>query len=155
MADSSSSPPVSLELLIHEIEAMPREYWTELLDALRQFREKIPSTTPPVINAEQAKKNQAAIDLLDSWLSETEDASEHQQAWDFLKTALDEPKAGSPRFCPPPGREKDGAIKTINFYLLYSDCWRMPTATDPSSSRPDDNRMIHPQSDYRSSTHYR
>jgi hypothetical protein len=27
---------------------------------------------------------------LDSWLDDDEDASEHQQAWDFLKTALDE-----------------------------------------------------------------
>ncbi len=43
-----------------------------------------------MINVEQARKNQAAIDLLDSWLDEDEDASEHQQAWDVLKTALDE-----------------------------------------------------------------
>jgi hypothetical protein len=90
MADRSSSPPTSLESLLHEIEATPREYWTDLLDALRQFRQKIPSTAPSVIDAEQAQKNQAAIDLLDSWLGEAEDASEHQQAWDFLKTALDE-----------------------------------------------------------------
>ncbi|NJK99196.1 MAG: hypothetical protein HC910_01030 [Spirulinaceae cyanobacterium SM2_1_0] len=61
-----------------------------MLDALRQFRQKIPSTAKPVVDAEQARKNQAAIALLDSWLGETEEASEHQQAWDFLKTALDE-----------------------------------------------------------------
>ncbi|MDR9895826.1 hypothetical protein G7B40_014820 [Aetokthonos hydrillicola Thurmond2011] len=90
MADRSSSPPASFELLLHEIEATPREYWGDLLDPLRQFRQKITSTAPPVINIEQARKNQAAIDLLDSWLDEDEDASEHQQAWDFLKTALDE-----------------------------------------------------------------
>jgi hypothetical protein len=90
MAERSSSPPTSIELLLHEIEATPREYWTDLLDALREFRQKIPSKAPPVIDAEQARKNQAAIDLLESWLGETEDALEHQQAWDFLKTALDE-----------------------------------------------------------------
>ena len=90
MADRFSPPPTSLELLLHEIEATLREYWADLLDALRQFRQNIPSTAPPVVDAEQARKNQAAIDLLDSWLGETEDASEHQQAWDFLKTALDE-----------------------------------------------------------------
>jgi hypothetical protein len=90
MADRFSSPPTSLELLLHEIEATPREYWADLLDALRQFRQKIPSTAPSAIDAEQARKNQPAIDLLDSWLGETEDASEHQQAWDFLKTALAE-----------------------------------------------------------------
>jgi hypothetical protein len=90
MVDPSSLPPASLELLLHEIEATPREYWADLLDTLRQFRQKLPSTTPPVIDAEQAQKNQAAINLLDSWLGENEDASEHQQAWDFLRTALDE-----------------------------------------------------------------
>ncbi|MFM2311119.1 MAG: hypothetical protein RLZZ04_395 [Cyanobacteriota bacterium] len=90
MVEHSSLPPASLELLLHEIEATPKEYWADLLDTLRQFRQKIPSTTPPVIDAEQAQKNQAAIDLLDSWLGENEDASEHQQAWDFLRTALDE-----------------------------------------------------------------
>jgi len=42
------------------------------------------------MDAEQARKNQVAIDLLDSWLDESESASEHQQAWEFLKIALDE-----------------------------------------------------------------
>jgi hypothetical protein len=88
--DRSSSPPTTLDVLLHEIEATPREYWADLLDTLRQFRQRIPSTASPVIDVEQARKNQAAIDLLDSWLSDDEDASEHQQAWDFLKTALDE-----------------------------------------------------------------
>jgi hypothetical protein len=90
MAERSSSSTTSLELLLYEIEATPREYWTDLLETLRQFRQKIPSETSPVVNAEQAQKNQAAIDLLDSWLDDDEDASEHQQAWEFLKTALDE-----------------------------------------------------------------
>jgi hypothetical protein len=90
MVDRSSLHPASLELLLHEIEATPREYWADLLDTLRQFRQKIPLTALPVIDAEQARKNQAAIDLLDSWLDDTEDSSEHQQAWEFLKTALDE-----------------------------------------------------------------
>jgi hypothetical protein len=88
--DRSSSPPTSLELLLHEIEATPREYWADLLDTLRQFRQKKSPTVSSIVNAEQAQKNQAAIDLLDSWLQESEDESEHQQAWEFLKTALDE-----------------------------------------------------------------
>ena len=83
MADRSSLPPASLEVLLHEIEATPKEYWADLLDTLRQFRQHISSTAPPVINAEQARKNQAAIDLLESWLDDIEDASEHQQTWDF------------------------------------------------------------------------
>jgi hypothetical protein len=90
MADHSTSSQTSLQLLLHEIEATPREYWTDLLDTLRQFRQTIPSTTSRVVNTEQAQKNQAAVDLLNSWLNEEEDAAEHQQSWDFLQTALDE-----------------------------------------------------------------
>lgn len=90
MASPSSSPTISLELLLHEIEATPREYWADLLDTLRQFRQKLPSTPSPIIDPEQARKNQVAIDLLDSWLEDDEDASEHQRAWEFLKVALDE-----------------------------------------------------------------
>jgi len=90
VVNSSKRSPISLELLISEIEATPREYWTELLETLRQFRQTIPSTTSAIINPEQAQKNQAAINLLDSCLSEDEDASEHQQTWDYLKKAIDE-----------------------------------------------------------------
>jgi hypothetical protein len=43
-----------------------------------------------LVDEKQAQKNQAAIDLLDSWLGSGEDAAEHQRSWDFLKTALDE-----------------------------------------------------------------
>jgi hypothetical protein len=89
MSDSNTAT-ASLKLLLHEVEATPREYWADLLDTLRQFRQKIPSDTLSIANAEQLRKNQAAIDLLDSWLDDDEDASEHQQAWDFLRTALDE-----------------------------------------------------------------
>lgn len=90
MATNFSSPTTTLELLIDEIEATPREHWTDLLETLRQFRQKIPSTFSPIVNAEQALKNQAAIDLLDSWLGDGEDAVEHDRTWTFLKTALDE-----------------------------------------------------------------
>jgi hypothetical protein len=88
--DYSQAPPATLEILLHEIEATPKEHWVELLDTVRKFREAIPPTPPATINAEQSAKNQAAIDLLDSWLGESEDANEHQQAWNFLKKALDE-----------------------------------------------------------------
>lgn len=73
-----------------KLRQLKREYWADLLDTLRQFRQRIPSTPSSVVNVEQARKNQAAIDLLDSWLGDNEDASEHQQAWEFLKIALDE-----------------------------------------------------------------
>jgi hypothetical protein len=40
MTDPSSST-ASFELLLREIEATPREYWADLLDTLRQFRQKV------------------------------------------------------------------------------------------------------------------
>jgi hypothetical protein len=86
----STYPLTTIEVLLHEIEATPKEHWAALLDNLRQFRQNIPPTASAVIDIEQAQKNQAAIDLLDSWLDESEDAAEHQQSWEFLKTALDE-----------------------------------------------------------------
>jgi hypothetical protein len=49
MVNSSKRSTTSLELLISEIEATPREYWTELLETLRQFLQAIPSTTLPII----------------------------------------------------------------------------------------------------------
>jgi hypothetical protein len=86
----STSPPTTIEVLLNEIEATPKEHWAALLDNLRQFRQNIPPIASTIVDVEQAQKNQAAIDLLDSWLDDSEDAAEHQQTWDFLKTALDE-----------------------------------------------------------------
>jgi hypothetical protein len=89
MPDLSSPSMTTLEALLDEIEATPREHWADLLDTLRKFRQNI-SVAEPIVDGEQAQKNQAAIALLDSWMNDDEDADEHQQAWDFLKTALDE-----------------------------------------------------------------
>jgi antitoxin ParD1/3/4 len=52
--------------------------------AMAQLQERFHT----MINVEQAQKNQGAIDLLDSWMGDSEEASEHQQAWDCLKTVL-------------------------------------------------------------------
>lgn len=52
MSDPNSAK-TSLKLLLHEVEATPKEYWTDLLDTLRQFRQKIPSDTLPVVNTQQ------------------------------------------------------------------------------------------------------
>ncbi len=60
------------------------------LNQFQQIESLLNRSSQELIDAEQVRKNQAAIDLLDSWLGEDEDASEHEQAWEFLKTALDE-----------------------------------------------------------------
>jgi hypothetical protein len=62
-ADESSSPSTSLELLLSEIEATPKEYWGDLLRTVRQFRQQVVSTPVVVVDPEQAEKNQAAIAL--------------------------------------------------------------------------------------------
>lgn len=90
MTNASQRSITPLELLISEIESIPKEYWTDVLETLRQFRQNVPTTSSPMVNAEQAEKNQGAINLLDSWLSENEEASEHQQTWDYLKKVMDE-----------------------------------------------------------------
>ncbi|MFM7576906.1 MAG: hypothetical protein ACKO5Q_08215 [Microcystaceae cyanobacterium] len=90
MTNASQRSITPLELLISEIELIPKEYWTDVLETLRQFRHHVPTTSSSMVNAEQAEKNQGAINLLDSWLSENEEASEHQQTWDYLKKVMDE-----------------------------------------------------------------
>jgi hypothetical protein len=60
----------------------------DLLRTVRQFCQQVVSTPVVVVDPERAEKNQAAIDLLDSWLKDDEDPAEQQQAWEFLKTAL-------------------------------------------------------------------
>jgi hypothetical protein len=77
-----------LKSLVDEIEATPEEHWEELLTTLRQFRQSATHLPSRIINPEQAKKNQAAIDLLQSWMNE-EDEGEDAQAWEILKTNLD------------------------------------------------------------------
>jgi hypothetical protein len=74
---------------VQELEATPQEYWSELLETLRQFRSQRSHPEAAVRNPEQAQKNQAAIDLLRTWREEG-DMEEQRQAWQFLETALDE-----------------------------------------------------------------
>jgi hypothetical protein len=77
-----------LKSLVDEIEATPEEHWEALLTTLRQFRQSATHQQSRIINPEQAKKNQAAIDLLQSWMNE-EDEGEDAQAWEILKVNLD------------------------------------------------------------------
>ncbi len=83
---SQTSTP--LNLLVREIEATPPEYWDEILATLRQFREHVTQQKSRVVNVEQRRKNQVAIDLLQSWVEEG-DSDTDTQAWETLKTNLD------------------------------------------------------------------
>jgi hypothetical protein len=88
MSPTPSSGSTPLNLLVREIEATPPEYWEEILATLRQFRENVTPQKPLVVNVEQRRKNQAAIDLLQSWVEEG-DAEADTQGWEILKTNLD------------------------------------------------------------------
>jgi hypothetical protein len=88
MSQPSIANNTPLNLLVSEIEATPPEYWDELLVTLRQFRDRVTQSPPIVIDAEQRQKNQAAIDLLKSWVDEG-DTEADTQAWEVLKTNLD------------------------------------------------------------------
>lgn len=88
MSQTPSAGSTPLNLLVREIEATPPEYWDELLITLRQFRENITQQKPLVVDVEQRQKNQAALDLLKSWVAEG-DTETDTQAWETLKTNLD------------------------------------------------------------------
>jgi hypothetical protein len=72
-----------------------------------------------LVDEKQAQKNQAAIDLLDSWLGNGEDAAEHQRSWDFLKTALDEERLWRSHSRSNNHGDGDDCERSI----YYSDSW--------------------------------
>jgi ferritin len=88
MPQAYSSGSTPLDLLVREIEATPPEYWDEILVTLRQFRKNVTRQKSQVVDVEQRRKNQAAIDLLQSWVEEG-DSEADTQAWETLKTNLD------------------------------------------------------------------
>lgn len=83
------------------IQQTPREYWPYLLQMMRLFRDTV--TVKPELaadnseekaitemsEAERIQKNQAVIELLNSW-EEEGDEIEQTETWEFLRQALDE-----------------------------------------------------------------
>jgi hypothetical protein len=51
MVNHSDTAIISLEFLLDEIEATPREHWAEVLDTLHQFRQKIPASPQAIVFA--------------------------------------------------------------------------------------------------------
>jgi hypothetical protein len=79
-----------------------------------------------LVDEKQAQKNQAAIDLLDSWLGNGEDAAEHQRSWDFLKTALDEERlwrSHSRSNNHGDGDDCEWSIDHFNSWIVISSFW--------------------------------
>lgn len=86
--------------LLNEIQLIPQEYWSNLLQILRSFREVTnPGSEIPINNnikddilnidpSEQMKKNQAALELLRRW-EEEGDEQEQTETLEYLLNVLD------------------------------------------------------------------
>lgn len=96
----NTSKEVYFSEILQEIQQIPREHWSNLLQILRAFREVTnPSTEKPLNNvkndllvvdpSEQKKKNQAALELLRRWEEDSDDEQEQKEAWEILSKAFD------------------------------------------------------------------
>ena len=86
--------------LIQEIEQTPPEYWPNLLEMIRLFRKSVTKAQqsspaiavthlPKISQAEQMKRNQAAIELLRQWREEGDEQEQIETA-EYLRQVLDE-----------------------------------------------------------------
>ncbi|MGK7875766.1 MAG: hypothetical protein AB4426_21465 [Xenococcaceae cyanobacterium] len=97
----SDYPEVSITELLQEIQETPREYWSNLRQIIRLFRESV--TMKPVSSdtSEQkatteieeahrlSQQHQALKELTRQWIEEG-DEQEQTETWEYLRTALDE-----------------------------------------------------------------
>ncbi|MBD1930164.1 hypothetical protein H6F74_28670 [Trichocoleus sp. FACHB-90] len=98
--DPSLSEPVAE--LLREIQQTPKEYWPNLLQMIRLFRESVTVKPAPsdawakamdeIKNpdpVEKVARQKALSDLLKSW-EEEGDEQEQTETWEYLRQALDE-----------------------------------------------------------------
>lgn len=99
--DRPLSEPIAEFLRI--IQQTPREYWPNLLQMMRLLLETV--TVKPILSElaptpekidmtklsleERIKRNQGAIDLINSWVEEG-DEQEQTETWEYLRKVLDE-----------------------------------------------------------------
>jgi hypothetical protein len=90
----------SLAELLNEIEQTPPEYWPNLLEIIRQFRQSVAqankiSANPDLTEivkmskSEKIERNKSIIDLINSWVEEG-DEQEQTETAEYLRKALDE-----------------------------------------------------------------
>ncbi len=86
--------------LIQEIEQTPPEYWPNLLEMIRLFRESVTKAQraselvavtylAKISQAEKIERNQAVIELLRQWREEG-DEQEQTETAEYLRQVLDE-----------------------------------------------------------------
>jgi hypothetical protein len=91
-SENEVNSEISIVDILSEIQAIPQEYWPNLLQIIHSFRTAITSISV-TINApnkqeDQAKKNQKAIELLRLW-RDTEDTLDQEEIWEILRQALE------------------------------------------------------------------
>ncbi|TWH54263.1 hypothetical protein [Dulcicalothrix desertica] len=99
-AEKNHSGKATLAAILNEVEQTPEEQWETLLQVIRQFRQSLKMQPSPTeaweavmkqIHSQdltqQAARQQALSDLLQSW-EEEGDEQEQKETWEFLKQAL-------------------------------------------------------------------
>ena len=86
---------VSILELLQEIQATPREYWSNLLQIIRLFRESVTKNSQLSNPEETGKENNrlaqqhiALKELTQQWI-ENGDEKEQTETWEYLKQQLD------------------------------------------------------------------
>ena len=84
---------VSIIELLEEIQATPKEYWSNLLQIMQLFRESVTKNSK-IANASEeenqrlAQQHIALSELTQQWLEEG-DETEQTETWEYLKQKLD------------------------------------------------------------------
>ncbi|MBW4592063.1 MAG: hypothetical protein KME46_03820 [Brasilonema angustatum HA4187-MV1] len=93
----NSFSEVSITELLQEIQQTPREYWSNLLQIIRLFRESVilkpglSETSEQEIpeNDRLIQQHKALSKLTKEWIEEG-DEQEQTETWEYLRQALDE-----------------------------------------------------------------
>ncbi len=99
ITNTPPEPPVSHALsgllpeFLQEIQQTPKEYWPNLLQIIRLFRESVNGENLAKIftemsEEERIKRNQAVIELINSWVEEG-DEQEQTETAEYLRQVLD------------------------------------------------------------------
>jgi len=94
----SNATQIGMKELLQEIQATPKEHWSNLLQMVRLFRESVTMKSGETWEPEAeaigetsallAKQHQALRELTRQWIEEG-DEEEQTETWEYLRQALD------------------------------------------------------------------
>lgn len=95
----TTSQKVYFSDILQEIQGIPQEYWSNLLQILRSFREvtnkntkhsvhNLTSETENDNTSEKVNTNEGALELLRRWREE-DDVEDQKETWEILSKAFD------------------------------------------------------------------